>query len=225
MQNKLFEEAIEKLRNLYSNSDIDQSHDIDHAIAVFNHTKKALDHEVVDEITYQAICLASILHDADDTKFFTNTTNAKNILKELNFENINLVLEMIDAVSTRKNKNNVEDKEGWFYIPRYADRLEAIGQIGIDRAIQYGKSKGEPMFVESAPRPRTKEEIEMIATPERFANYDGNSKSIMDHFYDKLLHIHKMNTNNRYILTEANKRYQIMIDFCLSESSYRYLEK
>ena len=43
----------------------------------------------------------------------------------------------------------------------------------------------------TTPRAKTEEELWAIATPERFAAYVGASDSMVDHFYDKLLHLNQ----------------------------------
>ena len=52
--------------------------------------------------------------------------------------------------------------------------------------------KGDPLSSEASPRPLTEKEVFALATPERFAKYQrsgGNSASMIDHYYDKLLSV------------------------------------
>lgn len=52
--------------------------------------------------------------------------------------------------------------------------------------------QGDPLSSESSPRPANEEEVFRFATPERFAEYQtsgGNSNSMIDHYYDKLLSV------------------------------------
>ena len=47
-----------------------------------------------------------------------------------------LVIDMIAAVSSAHNRDDMDSsKPAWHYIPRYADRLDAIGLSGINRSI------------------------------------------------------------------------------------------
>ena len=80
--------------------------------------------------------------------------------------------------------------------------------------------------MESTPRATTREELEKIATPERFKNYTGKSLSMIDHYYDKLLHLSNMHTQNQYLLNEAKKRHDIMVNFCLEfgRENYPWIE-
>ena len=64
---------------------------------------------------------------------------------------------------------------------------------------------------------RTREELEAIATPERFAAYDGTSASVIDHFYDKLLHLRLTPemTPSEYLQRISRERHQVMVDYVL----------
>lgn len=108
-----------------------------------------------------------------------------------------------------------------FTYPGDADRLEAIGHIGILRCFQYTTEEKRPLYVDETARCKTREDVLKVATPERFESYlmlraEGKtSLSLMDHVYDKLLHVHKMRSDNSYLKAEAEKRRDIMIEFCL----------
>jgi uncharacterized protein len=77
--------------------------------------------------------------------------------------------------------------------PRWADRLEAVGEIGVARCYLYNLAEGNtPLCCDSTPRPATAEEALELATPERFERYQtsgGGSASMLDHYYDKLLQV------------------------------------
>ena len=76
--------------------------------------------------------------------------------------------------------------------PRWADRLEAVGEVGVARCYMYNLHKGDPLSCESSPRPATAAEALALATPERFAEYQasgGKSNSMIDHFFDKLFQV------------------------------------
>lgn len=104
---------------------------------------------------------------------------------------------------------------------RWCDRLEAIGTIGAVRCYQVTKERGEVMDIPGqTPRPQTKEEVWAHVNPERFALYQktGASKSMMDHYYDKLMHIANFDpelVQNDYLVAEAKKRVQPLVDICL----------
>lgn len=55
-----------------------------------------------------------------------NYENAKEILKQANYpsKRIDLIVDMIDAVSFSKNGDSINEKNPqWFYYPRYSDRI------------------------------------------------------------------------------------------------------
>ena len=130
---------------------------------------------------------------------------------------INLTLQMISYVSASSNGNTIPEPaktKPWLLIPRYADRLEALGKIGVIRCWQFTRYIGAKYYTENTPRPTTKEEIKIYATPERFAHYKGKSESLMDHVYDKLLHI-GFNSGNKYLDSQVYERMEVMYDLCL----------
>lgn len=126
------------------------------------------------------------------------------------------VIELIDLVSCSKNGNSEPD-HGWMVIPRDCDRLEAIGEIGIQRCNEYSTATNAPDFTSDTARVHTEEELWQVATPERFAKYK-KSVSKIDHYYDKLLHIGKpesLKSQNPYILKEAARRNNLMVKYVL----------
>ncbi len=211
--------ARQSLATLLETAQIDVGHGIDHAEIVLEHANKALEYEDIPEPNQEAIRLAALLHDADDEKFFPDNTdyqNTRKILKQIgtDTELTGLVIKMIGLVSCSKNRNN-SVKPSWLLIPRFADRLEAMGRIGIVRCWQYTKYKKRPMFFDSTQRSQSFRELMEIATPKRFAKYTGKSESMIDHFYDKLLHLIDMDTPNDYLRQEAQQCHLILVNFCI----------
>lgn len=200
---------------------VDHTHGMDHAEAVFAHAARAVqDYEELSEVQRNAVLLAALLHDADDAKYFQDTENAREIAQSAgaDAETVELVCEMIDLVSTRKNKNTtVPAEEEWKLIPRWCDRLEAMGTIGVQRCVDYAKRIRNPMRTPETAVCRTRAEVDAVATPERFAAYNGESASIIDHFYDKLLHLRRgiTSTQSRYLMEEAERRHQVLVDYVL----------
>lgn len=125
-------------------------------------------------------------------------------------------MEIIDLVSARKNKDGaVPEGKEWQLIVRDADRIEAVGEVGIARCFAYNQKVGAPLFLDTTPRLRTEEEIWKVATPQRFAAYDGNSDSMVDHYFDKLLHLQRCGSGNSYLESQLRARLQVMLDFVL----------
>mmetsp|Transcript_29395 Transcript_29395/g.93942 ORF Transcript_29395/g.93942 Transcript_29395/m.93942 type:complete len:155 (+) Transcript_29395:920-1384(+) len=106
--------------------------------------------------------------------------------------------------------------------PRWADRLEASGEVGVVRCYQYNRHVGAPLSVDQTPRPATQEEVWRHATEERFEEYQasgGGSASMVDHYYDKLLHVARPPprlVQNRYLEAEAEARVAPLVEVCLA---------
>lgn len=132
----------------------------------------------------ELVALAALLHDISDHKMNGGILNhggivAFELLKDLNCSN-ELAEKVKDIVDTVSYKGaNVSDKmdslEG--QIVQDADRLDAIGAIGIARAFAFGGNKNRPMYLpDHLP--------EMHHTFESYANSKSHT---VNHFYEKLL--------------------------------------
>ena len=212
------EQILAATQKLYGNYNISKDHDFTHVLAVYEHACKACDCDLPEDKTRFIILAAAVLHDTDDPKIFNTVDNhnARAILTDTNIDPVTAtaVIELINLVSCRHNKNSeVSDK--WKLIPRDCDRIEALGEIGIIRCYQYSLKINNPMFTSSTPRVTSIEELNKVATPERFARYNGKSASMIDHYYDKLLHIDVAASGNKYVQAIIDKRKQMMVDFVL----------
>ena len=90
--------------------------------------------------------MAGYLHDIDDRKYFNTKgfDNAVKVLKDLEIpnENIEKIVTMIDLVSFSKNGNSISDQyPTLYYLPRYIDRIDAIGIEGLYRSYEFNKVK------------------------------------------------------------------------------------
>ncbi len=221
----IIERAKSILKVLLAN--IDETHGYLHAVCVMEHTIEALKQHQGNPISEEdqiIIILASLCHDADDRKYWKDSHNAHHVLelcsdRRATFQQYCFFDELIGLVSCSSNGNTIPQKaieRPELLYPRFSDRLEALGSIGLKRTFLYSSKTEMPMFISGKTQKATTEkELWEIASPERFANYVGNSDSMIDHFYDKLLHIGKLDTPNPYYLSESSKRSQIMIDVCL----------
>lgn len=114
-------------------------HDAEHTIRVFNNAMQIAETE--QHCNRLIVSLAALLHDADDHKLFNteNNYNARIFLNEQNIdsESAEQICEIINGVSFSKNRDitpgTIEGK-----IVQDADRLDAIGAIGIARTFAYG---------------------------------------------------------------------------------------
>ena len=139
----LIEEAIEFIENLFKgNSD---GHGVDHAMRVYHNAMIIAQTECCD---MQIVALAALLHDADDHKIFhtEGNANARGFLKGHGVpeDEIERIVTIINAVSFSKNKDKKpETIEGM--IVQDADRLDAMGAVGIARTFAYGGKHGRDM--------------------------------------------------------------------------------
>eukprot|EP00759_Apiculatamorpha_spiralis_P048457 PhF_6_TR43652/c0_g1_i1/m.67078/K06950/K06950; uncharacterized protein len=139
-----------------------------------------------------------------------------------------LVLKMISLVSTTSNGNTTpQGIETWLLYPRFADRLEAVGEIGIERCLSFNDYVKRPMHTSETPMPLTEAELNQVANSERFEGYlkKKTSDSFLDHFYDKLLHVGKPEAfggcTNPYLVKEAERRHQVLVDYVLKYNKER----
>jgi uncharacterized protein len=217
-----------EIMSLHGN--VDSAHNCQHILDVVSEVHEAISHEDYSFLQLwqkYALLTAAYLHEVDDVKLNIKVEGAKQkdsypnaralLIKNGSSEEFNqLVLEVISYVSTRTNHNNpLPQKEKWKLIVRDADRVMAIGEVGIARCYVYTQAVKKPLFTPETPRCKTKEELAQVATAERFASYCGKSSSMIDHFYDKLLHIDEMKSGNTYLQTKAKTGLDIMINFLL----------
>ena len=132
--------------------------------------------------------MAALLHDVDEIKLSTDTYAAKKnavnfmTVNKIDKETINAVCKIIDEISFAGTDSVVPDTiEG--KCVQDADRLDAIGAIGIARTFAYGGSKGRKIY-----DPEKKPKMGM--NKEEYRN-DQDSTSI-NHFYEKLLLLEDM---------------------------------
>lgn len=141
---KFINEAIQYITELFKdNSD---GHDLQHSMRVYRNAMAICDaYPAADR---EIVAVAALLHDADDHKLFGtfNNENAREFLESHGFEadKIEEICEIINAVSFSKNKGlTPETIEGC--IVQDADRLDALGAIGIARTFAYGGRHGRSM--------------------------------------------------------------------------------
>ena len=139
--------CISHLYDFFAVHKIDKSHGMKHALDVCKNAMQAVENDIqVTDGQRTIILLASLLHDIDDKKYFktVNYANARSILAKLDNQDVETIIELIDLVSCSTNKDS--EAELWKLIPRYADRLESIGEIGILRCYEYNLEKKMPLY-------------------------------------------------------------------------------
>jgi uncharacterized protein len=149
--------------------------------------------------------LAVLLHDVGDRKVIKQEdddyTIAANFLKKQKVTDdvIDRVMFIIKNMSFSKSLNSKKDdasKE--FYVVQDADRLDALGAIGIARAFAYGGSKEKPLY------DPTKKAQKICSTK----NYRKLNSSSFHHFEEKLLLLKDlMNTKTAKKIAEKRDAY------------------
>ena len=146
------------------------------------------------------------MHDVDDRKLFDTSEklqNARNFLKEncVDDSSIDEICNIIKSVSFKGNESVVPDSiEG--KIIQDADRLDAIGAIGVARAFAYGGHKNRPIYVPN------ENPIDNMTAEE----YENHISSSINHFYEKLLKLKNlMNTDTAKLFAE--KRHVFLEEY------------
>lgn len=137
---EIIKRAIDYLENIFTgNSD---GHGADHSLRVYNN---ALNIRKAYECNELYVDLGALLHDVDDHKLFNNKNNenARKFLIENDFDSeaIEDIIEIINSVSFTKNKGT-KPKTLEASIVQDADRLDAIGAIGVARTFMYSGKNG-----------------------------------------------------------------------------------
>ena len=144
MTEEIIEQALEYIKKLFQNNS--DGHDAAHSIRVYTNARKIA--EEYPECDLTVVSLAALLHDADDHKLFNtvNNMNARTFLKDRQVADsvTERICEVINGVSFSKNRGKrPATLEG--QIVQDADRLDAMGAIGIARTFAYGGKVGRPL--------------------------------------------------------------------------------
>ncbi len=151
--------------------------------------------------------MAALLHDIPDEKL-NSTKEAgerklNEFLDELQLDNQirNQIVEIIDSISFKGgNGAKLPSLEAEFV--QDADRLDAIGAIGIARTFAFGGKKGQALYdPEISIRDKMTEE-----------EYRKGKSSSVHHFYEKLLKL-KDRINTETAMKMAEERHQFMEKF------------
>lgn len=163
-------------------------HSVDHIKRVVHLAKKIAQAE--QQPLFMPL-FAATLHDVIDPKLFAQPEQARQALTAF-LQQIQVpaaiqqeLWDIIDHMSFRKNLEQPQKLTLAGQIVQDADRLDAIGAIGIGRTFYYGGHFGDPMYDPALP-PRQ----HMTA-----AEYAQGNSTVINHFYEKLLTLaQQMNT-------------------------------
>ena len=195
---KVVEEAGSFIREFFKdNSD---GHDYWHSIRVFNMAKELAKRE---DANLKLVCLAALLHDVDDAKLSPETHEKKENASEfmnqqgLEEEAIEKVCDIISRVSFRADETEKASDIETACV-QDADRLDAMGAIGIARIFAYGGRAGREIY-DPAVLPRES------MTAEEYVNTPGTS---VNHFYEKIFRLKDyMNTDTAKELALEREAY------------------
>ncbi|WP_278926391.1 HD domain-containing protein [Staphylococcus auricularis] len=167
-------------------------HDVTHIQRVEKIAVKLAEAEQVDDEGLEIILAAVYLHDTIDDKVVTDVDSALEevtvLLKEAGAsdEHQQQIMDIILNISYAKNLEHPKALCHFGQIVQDADRIDALGAIGIARAFYYGGTKGHPLYDETTPR--SLDELNEVNYRDRI--------SVVNHFHEKLLHLKdKMNTD------------------------------
>lgn len=240
--------VLELVRQFYKvHTEIKTSHGLEHVLRVYEHACRAIEaHNQQPGLSPRQateIKIAALLHDVDDAKYFpkhSNYENARAILQECSDlwgsgendnsnSSVQTILSMIHWVSCSSNGNRVptvvQETEAYhLLIPRWADRLEAVGSIGVVRCYLYNQEHNRPLYSPKSPRAQTEAQVWELATPDRFENYLTDSTNAVEddmisHYYDKLLHVARPPPSivrNPYLEEAAKESSRELIKVCVS---------
>ena len=184
---------------------IESGHDWFHVERVYKNALLITKEENVDEFT---VILSALLHDIADAKFHNGdeTLAPKKAREFLENESVDeeIIAHVIHIINHISFKNSLENSEEKFSsaeldVVQDADRLDAIGAIGIARCFNYGGFKNREIY-----NPEIISNLNLSK-----AEYKNATSPTINHFYEKLLLLKdKMNTKAGKRI--AKERHQFM---------------
>lgn len=187
-QEEILKKAHQLIRSLFEGEGT--GHDWWHILRVVNMSKKL--QSMTPEADAFVVELTALMHDVGDHKFHNGETEHAALLIQKYLEELEVEQEIIDQIITTveglsyKGANvdsSLTTIEG--QIVQDADRIDAIGAIGVARTFAYGGNKNREIY---------NPEIQ----PEMHDSFDAYKKSTaptINHFYEKLLLLKdRMNT-------------------------------
>lgn len=199
-----FEQTIAFVKHELKNAE--SGHDWFHIERVYKNALNILDSEQGDK---EVVIYAALLHDIADSKFHggdetIGPRKAAAFLKSISVEEsvVDHVVQIIENISFKGGNFERNFSSPELFIVQDADRLDAIGAIGIARTFNYGGFKNNLIHdPENSPK--------MHMSKEEYKNHKGTT---INHFYEKLLLLKDlMNTQTGKQIAE--KRHQYMLGF------------
>jgi uncharacterized protein len=181
-------------------------HDWFHILRVYNNAIQISKNEPVDSFI---VSLGALLHDIGDSKFHNGNETigpkiARQFLFKLNVDStvIEHVVNIIENISFKGGNETQKFRSLELDVIQDADRLDAMGAIGIARAFNYGGFKNRALY-----NPEIKPNLNMAKE-----EYKKSTAPTINHFYEKLLLLNdKMNTKTGRLI--ATDRHHFMEQF------------
>jgi uncharacterized protein len=153
--------------------------------------------------------LGALLHDIADYKFHDGDEEigprkARDFLSSLNVEEevIIHIENIISNISFKGGEHTQKFRSPELDVVQDADRLDAMGAIGVARTFNYGGHKGREIY-----NPEIKPNLNMTKE-----EYKKNNSPTLNHFYEKLLLLKdRMNTDTGIFM--AKNRHKFMEQF------------
>ena len=181
-------------------------HDWYHTLRVYNNALHIAKTESVD---LYIVALGALLHDIADSKFYNGDESigpkkAREFLFQLNVDSADIehVVSIIENISFKGGRVQRNFSSLELDVIQDADRLDALGAIGIARTFNYGGFKNRKIY-----DPEIKPNLEM--TKEEYKN---SKAPTINHFYEKLLLLKDM-MNTKTGKRLALKRHEYMEAF------------
>ena len=180
-------------------------HDMAHIERVVKLAQQILKHEPT--ANHFIVILSAYLHDVIDEKVVSDVNHAINELHDfliqqtISQNEIEQIFDIIENMSYRKNLTQKKALSLEGQIVQDADRLDAIGAIGIARTFYYGGNKHNIMY-DPTILPRTLLNEENYKQP----------NTVINHFYEKLFLL-KDRMNTQVAKKIALKRHAILVEF------------
>lgn len=199
MMEPIIEKCRTQVKEIYDT--FDASHDWQHIERVLGNAERIMKREPADRFIVE---LAVLLHDVSDPKYTTNGEDPeKEILESLGLseERSRQIAQIIRQVSFKGGNgevpSSIEAK-----IVQDADRLDAMGAVGVARTFAYGGAKGRKLYDWQEKPRNSMTELE----------YREEQTSSATHFYEKLLLLkNRMSTETGKHI--ADERHQFMLSF------------
>jgi len=197
---KIIEDTILYVKKTLKNAE--GGHDWWHIYRVWTLAKLIAKTENVDKFVVE---LGALLHDIADSKFNNGNETlgpklAKEFLKTQNIDKstINHVILIMENISFKGGKEKQKFNSPELDVIQDADRLDAIGAIGIARTFNYGGFKNREIY-----NPEIPPNLEMSKE-----EYKSSTAPTINHFYEKLLLLKdRMNTNTGMNIAEERHKF------------------